>query len=366
MNQSRQTEPDLSAPLIVRWQFNSRETLNFIPAVSTGRVYLPLAAGIFVCLNSNGGELNWRTELGGEISASPVADANGVYLASSIGRQNTPLTSNQIERKTTSSPGGAVRALSQQNGVTLWMHTLSSPIQGSFAQTTTALLAGSTDGQVYSFNKMTGQILWQKKLSNSAFNSQPAIGHETLFMGNDDGSVYAMDIKSGDTRWRYRTHGSVRGQLVISDETVFFGSADGKVYALDSHSGKLVWSKRTGAGVQSVAANSTALIVASLDNFVYSLSASKGKLLWKRQLAGRIISPPLIHGSNVVLTPLASIAAVVLNLSEGKQINLVQLAEDDATGTGAVFADSLLMLTTRKGLIAYGHSTQSPATAKEF
>lgn len=310
---TRQSGPNLTAPLIVRWQFNSRETLNFIPAMSAGRVYLPLASGILVCVNSTGGELNWRIELGGEISASPVADVRGVYLASSIGRQSIAPTGNQNELKTTPPIGGAIRALSQQNGVTLWMHTLSSPIQGSFAQTGGVLLAGSTDGQVYSFDKANGQILWQKKFSTSAFNSQPAIGHDLLFMGNDDGSVYAIDLKNGDTRWRYRTRGPVRGQLVISDETVFVGSADGKIYALDSRTGKPRWSKRTGAGIQSVAANSTALIVASLDNFVYSLSASKGKLLWKRQLAGRIISPPLIYGSNVVLTPLASIAAVVLS-----------------------------------------------------
>jgi hypothetical protein len=56
----------------------------------------------------------------------------------------------------------------------------------------------------------------------------------------------------------------------------------------------------------------------------------------------------------VVLTPLSGDAAVILNLSDGKPLNLIQLSEDEVTGTGAVLSQSLILLTTRRGLAAFG------------
>src|SRR6185436_20928183 len=72
----------LSQPLTIGWRYNSDLTLNLTPAFDRDRVYLPLAGGIIVSLKAGDGTLNWRSEFGGELSASPVADARSVYVAS--------------------------------------------------------------------------------------------------------------------------------------------------------------------------------------------------------------------------------------------------------------------------------------------
>ena len=64
----------LSQPLTIGWRYNSDLTLNLTPAFDRDRVYLPLAGGIIVSLKAGDGTLNWRSEFGGELSASPVAD----------------------------------------------------------------------------------------------------------------------------------------------------------------------------------------------------------------------------------------------------------------------------------------------------
>src|ERR1044072_7210583 len=62
----------LSQPLTVRWRYESTVTLNLTPAFDNERVYLPLAGGIIVALKAKDGQLFWRAEMGGELSASPV------------------------------------------------------------------------------------------------------------------------------------------------------------------------------------------------------------------------------------------------------------------------------------------------------
>ena len=75
-------EPLLSQPLTVRWRYESNVTLNLTPAFDTERVYLPLAGGIIVALKARDGQLHWRSEIGGELSASPAADESAIYVAS--------------------------------------------------------------------------------------------------------------------------------------------------------------------------------------------------------------------------------------------------------------------------------------------
>src|SRR5256885_6519791 len=93
----------LSQPLTVRWRYESSVTLNLTPAFDNERVYLPLAGGTIVALKAKDGQLYWRAEMGGELSASPVADESMIYVAS-----ETTTPDGQA-----SGSSGALRALGQ-------------------------------------------------------------------------------------------------------------------------------------------------------------------------------------------------------------------------------------------------------------
>jgi len=71
-------EVTLSQPLTIRWRYDSGLSLNLTPAFDAERIYLPLAGGIVVALRARDGQLYWRSEMGGELSASPVADGDQV------------------------------------------------------------------------------------------------------------------------------------------------------------------------------------------------------------------------------------------------------------------------------------------------
>jgi len=76
-----QNQIALSQPLTVRWRYESDRTSNFTPAADETTVYLPLSDGMLVALNASNGQLRWKADVGGNLSASPVADDRSVYAA---------------------------------------------------------------------------------------------------------------------------------------------------------------------------------------------------------------------------------------------------------------------------------------------
>ncbi len=347
------TQLALSQPLTIRWRYDSNLTLNLTPAFDEERIYLPLAGGTIVSLRARDGQLYWRSEMGGELSASPVADERGVYVASEMGPEGG--TSEAGVRRAT----GTLRALGREGGVTQWMRTLAMPLRGSLSISGNKLLAGGS-GRFHAFDKSNGEILWTLPYGGR-FNCQPVAVNGTVYAGNDDGNLLAIEEATGKMLWRYRTKGSVRGPVAVGNDTVYFGSGDGYVYAVRSVDGRLLWRKRTGAGVEAVALVDNALLVASLDNFVYRFSLN-GRRVWKRQLPGRISAQPLTAEDGALFTPLSSPAGVVLGLRDGRQVNSLPTGEEITTSASPIAVGDAVLLTTEHGFLAFAQPKESPKT----
>jgi eukaryotic-like serine/threonine-protein kinase len=342
----------LSQPLTIRWRYDSNLTLNLTPAFDDERIYLPLAGGTIISLRARDGQLNWRSEIGGELSASPVADDQAVYVASEIGPEGGP-SQVGVRRAT-----GTLRALGREGGVVQWMRTLAMPLRGSLAISGNKLLAGGSDGKFYAFDKGTGEALWTLSYGGR-FHCHPVAMNGTVYAGNDDGNLLAVEESTGKLLWHYRTKGSVHGPVAVGNDTVFFGSGDGYLYAVRSLDGRLLWRKRTGAGVEAVALIDNALLVASLDNFVYRFSLNGGRV-WKKQLPGRISAQPLTAEDGALFTPLSSPAGVVLGLRDGRQVNSLPTGEEITTSASPIAVGDAVLLTTEHGFLAFAKPKESP------
>ncbi|MCA1591859.1 MAG: PQQ-binding-like beta-propeller repeat protein [Acidobacteria bacterium] len=332
----------LSRPLIERWHYEMDRTVNFPPAISKERIYLPLTTGTLLSLRTLDGNLNWRAEIGGEISAGLVADERGVYIAS-----ETQASATYFPQST-----GALRAIGSQSGITLWMRTLQAPIRGALVSNETTLFGGASDGRLYAVAKQTGELLWINQ-HKSPFLCPPLLSKDHLYIGDERGSFLDINQSTGRVIWRYQTRGAIRATVAVANQIIFLGSSDGYVYALDERTHRLRWRVRMGGSVQSIVPTEKGLIVSSLDNFVYNLTYGKGDKLWKRQLAGRIIAQPLAIGDSVIFAPLAGDECVILDLRDGKKLNSLPVGEDGNTAASPVLAGNLLLLTTRRGLKAY-------------
>ncbi len=210
-----QNQIALSQPLVVKWRYQSDQTSNLTPAADKTTVFLPLAAGTLIALNSSDGKLIWRAETGGEFSAAPTTDDRSVYAATRY-----PAPEQRLVH-------GTLRALSKTTGVTLWMRTLSGPLGGSLAAGDNALFAGSADGRVYAFDKHTGLTLWINQYSEG-FSSEPLLSGKVVYFGSDSGNLVALDQSTGRLVWQYRTHGAIQGPI----------------YLLSLHKGALIWRRQ--------------------------------------------------------------------------------------------------------------------------
>jgi len=339
----------LVQPLTVRWRYASNVTLNLTPAFDKERVYLPLAGGTIVALTARDGQLFWRSDMGGELSASPIADETAIYVASEItGAGNGSNRSS-----------GALRALSRESGVTQWMTPLVTPLRGALATGGGKVFAGGSDGRAYAFDKQTGGVLWSIPFP-SPFTGQPVLKSGRVYFGSEDGTLLALEEATGKVLWRFRTQGSVRGPVALDNENVYFGSGDGYVYAVTADKGRLKWRKRTGAGVEAVALVGDMLLAASLDNFAYLLN-DKGAMLWKKQLPGRISSRPLTVEEAALFTPLSSSAAVVLSLKDGKQVNTLPTEEELTSSAAPILVGDAVIVTTEHGLLAFARPASAAA-----
>ena len=337
------TEVLLSQPLTIRWRYQSDVTLNLTPAFDNERIYLPLAGGTIVALKAKDGQLYWRSEIGGELSASPVADENAIYVASeTVGKKDAP--------------AGALRALGREGGVTQWLTPLVRPLRGALTISGEKLFAGGSDGRAYAFDKRTGGVLWSIPFP-SPFNGQAVAKDGKVYFGSEDGTLLALEETTGRVLWRYRTKGAIRGPVAVLKNNVFFGSGDGYVYSISSDKGRLKWRKRTGAGVEAVVLVRDALLAASLDNFAYFLDLD-GSMLWKKQLPGRISAQPLTVEEAALFTPLSSSAGVVLGLKDGKQINSLPTEEELSSASPIIVGDAVI-LTTERGLLAFARAASS-------
>lgn len=344
---------DLSQPLTVAWRYNSNLTLSLTPAFDKERVYLPLAGGTIVSLKAVDGQLNWRSEMGGELSASPAADDRGVYVASETGKPESGA------RRAT----GALRALGREGGVTQWMRTLAMPLRGALTLGDGKLFAGGDDGKIYAFDSKTGEVRWTYDYG-APCKGQPVVFAGRVYIGSEDGNLLTLNESTGKLLWHYRTKGPVRGPVANGRETVYFGSGDAYVYAVNAQSGKLIWRKRTGAGVQAVARVDEELLVASLDNFVYKFSLP-GARLWKRQLPGRISSQPLVGRTGALFTPLSSSIGVVLEIRDGRQINSLPVGEEITTSASPIAVGDTVLLTAEHGLLAFRQPREAQQPKKE-
>lgn len=329
----------LSKPLTIGWSMNTAETTNITPAADDKQFYVPASNGEIWCLAMTDGHLLWKAEIGGQLTTPPLSDGRTLYVASQSEKNS--------EGKT-----GILRAVSATTGITLWTRRIERPLQGALAQTQGHIYGGAADGQIYCINKTDGVNAWLVKYEG-AFQSQPLVSNEKLFIGSDSGSLFAIDVNSGKTLWRYRTQGSIRSKIVAQNGRIFYGATDGSIYAVDEMTGRLRWQMRAGAGVQSLNASKSGLVVASYDNFVYHLSLKNGNKLWKRQLSGRIMAQPIFADDGILLTPFAGDACVILDPKNGKQINLLEVGEDNLTGATPVVSNRTLLVTTRNGFQAF-------------
>ena len=131
--------------------------------------------------------------------------------------------------------------------------------------------------------------------------SSPAVGNDTIYVGNEDGILYALTA-DGSIKWSFEgaTAGITSSPAISPDGTIYFGSHDLNIYALNPD-GTEKWNYTTGGAVYSspVIDDDGTIYIGSSDAILYGLNPD-GTLKGSFTAEGSIVVAPVIGSDGTI------------------------------------------------------------------
>ncbi len=143
---------------------------------------------------------------------------------------------------------GEVFAFDRNTGERLWQADLDTRISGGTGAGYGVAVVATIDGFVVALDSETGKELWRTDVRAEVV-SQPQINEDLVVVQAINGTASALDRLTGEHRWTYDAripNLTLRGTsspIVIGNAT-FVGFASGKLVALDNATGNEIWSRR--------------------------------------------------------------------------------------------------------------------------
>jgi outer membrane protein assembly factor BamB len=166
--------------------------------------------------------------------------------------------------------------------------------------------APNNDGWVYAVDLASGKLAWSLEVGKGGHLwATPATDGKALFISSLDHNVYAVDLAGKSVLWKTDLGGSVTGTPTLSADgkSLFVGSFASKAFALDAATGKVLWQTPTKDWAWgSPAVDEAAVYMGDLDGELYALDPATGKITWSVKPDGPITGGPLLTGDHVVVT----------------------------------------------------------------
>jgi outer membrane protein assembly factor BamB len=274
-----------------------------------------------------------------------------------------------------------VRAISPENGATVWQHQLTSP--QATARTRFGGGVSFDNGRVYAVNgagdaaaldAATGNVVWQVR-PGGPLRGAPTIAGDTVYVGSQDNQLFALNTADGVERWT--RSGSVEASGVFGaaspafgQSTVVAGYSSGELSAYRYENGQEVWSDALTRTTVTTAVHSLSDIDADpvIDQGrVYAIGQggrmvamelNTGQRIWELNIAG--IANPWVAGDWVfVVTDQAQLLAIARTTGRIRWIHQLRRWRDEEghrgsiTWRGPVLAGNRLVLVNTLGQLVY-------------
>ena len=247
----------------------------------------------------------------------------------------------------------------------LWEYRAYYKVESSPAVVGGVVYIGSTDGNLYALNAVTGNKIWSfhakyeyvDHLGNGIYSS-PVVANGIVYFGDHNGRLYAINAATGKELWNYRTRGSVDSSPEVGNGYVYFGASDRSIYALNALTGKRKWIFVTGGPVNASPAldfknhqsvcndehdadcHPDVVYEGSKDGNVYALDGVTGELIWKHKVGGAANSPTVAYGIVYVGSTNHTLSALTSSTGTPRWID----ATNGAVNTTPAVADHVVYI----------------------
>jgi Ca-activated chloride channel family protein len=161
-------------------------------------------------------------------------------------------------------------------------------------------------------SKDGGKSGWKVTIPGNRPLATPAVVDGTVFLGGGFGSheFYAFDAATGKKLWVYRTKDDGPTAAAVADGHVAFNTESCELEVL-TVGGKPVWKKWLGDPLMSMPAVAAGKVYMAYPDskgdrkhYLACFELRTGRELWKHEIAGEIITAPVIDGDRVFLATL--------------------------------------------------------------
>jgi Ca-activated chloride channel family protein len=161
-------------------------------------------------------------------------------------------------------------------------------------------------------SKDGGKMGWKVVIPGGRPLATPAVVEDKVFLGGGFGSheFYAFDAVTGKKLWMYRTKDDGPTAAVVAEGCVVFNTESCELEVLTVE-GKPLWKKWLGDPLMSMPAVAGGKVYMAYPNskgdrkhYLACFELKTGKELWKHDIAGEIITAPVIDRDHVFLATL--------------------------------------------------------------
>ncbi|OGN94545.1 MAG: hypothetical protein A2Y89_04090, partial [Chloroflexi bacterium RBG_13_51_18] len=138
---------------------------------------------------------------------------------------------------------GKIYAYKSSNLAQRWIFPREGYLQafvGGMVITDNKLIIGCSDGNVYSLDATTGDLLYQYKTEDKIWGT-PTVDGDTVYIGSFDKNLYALNVADLSLKWKFTSEGSIIAKPLVVNGTIYIGSFDRNLYALNAADGTLKW-----------------------------------------------------------------------------------------------------------------------------
>jgi outer membrane protein assembly factor BamB len=327
-----------------------------IPRISDDnvRAFVATRKGLLLAFDIHSGEEIWRREDMGAVGRSMLEYQQRLILGSD----------------------SSLVALDQQIGKERWRLDLDAPIGGEMARSSSIAVVPLRPNTFVGVDLEKGERIWRVKRPTPEGitvrgQAAPAIDRATkrAYLGFSDGALVAVDLLNGSTLWT----------TLIGDASDFFADVDtapvlvdgGKaviaaayntgLFKVDAATGAVIW-KQPHTRISGLATAGAGLMVGvSGDRQVLGIYTENGKIRWRYKFRTGAAVEPVFIGRNQVVVGCTEGPLVVLDVDNGKPIQLVAPGSSGTSVPPAWDDPDMLVLTDKATVLVMRYGSGSNA-----
>jgi len=190
-----------------------------------------------------------------------------------------------------SEDGYSVTVLSATNQIH-WQYHFNT-LTFSPSQDKNALYFGNKNGEIIKLDRLNGQLIWRKKISNGWVYS-PALSQNLLITGGQDSMLYALNKINQQLVWKKALAQQLVYQVVSDKNFIITTTFDGKVQAFNAQNGQLKWQQQFSSASQFPLFYKDLIILASYEGQLRFLSRQDGTLKRQENIQTLLLESPKI------------------------------------------------------------------------